>query len=574
MLPALRHATPALLFLSLLGVSRAADTSLKEGDVARGRTLFLQTCGLCHATGQEKRPTAGLGPFLGGVVGRPAASVPGFGYTKALKASGLTWDAPTLDRFLANPQALVPATAMVVMVPAQRDRNDLIAFLATLRPAAPRPSAAYMHTPRRGSTPGDYQNDAPGNVHQVKVADLPAPYATISAGNAPSTVDRPAGAQLAVPPGFQVKLFASDLSGPRLMRTAPNGDVFVAETRAGRIHVLRAPDGADQPSESSVFADGLSGPFGIAFYPLGDNPQWVYVGNLNSVVRYPYHNGDLKATGPAEIVVPLLADSNGGHTTRDLAFSPDGRRLFVSIGSGSNIADGLEVKNPEQVRAWEAEHGFGSSWGYENHRAMIMQTDPEGRAPLRPFATGIRNPVGIAIQPATGQLWCSTNERDDLGDDLVPDYITHVQEGAFYGWPWYYMGNHEDPRHAGERPDLAGKVTAPDVPEQAHSASLELSFYPTEVAGPGAFPAEYRGEPFVALHGSWNRTGRTGAKVVRAVLKDGVATGEYIDFLTGFVVDDAHVWGRPVGLATTHDGSLLVSEDANSTIWRISYVGH
>jgi glucose/arabinose dehydrogenase len=358
------------------------------------------------------------------------------------------------------------------------------------------------------------------------------------------------------------------------MRTAPNGDIFVAETRAGRIHVLRAPDGADQPSESSVFAEGLSGPFGIAFYPLGDNPQWVYVGNLNSVVRYPYHNGDLKATGPAEIVVPLLADSNGGHTTRDLAFSPDGRRLFVSIGSGSNIADGLEVKTPEQVRAWEAEHGFGSSWGYENHRAMIMQTDPEGHAPLKPFATGIRNPVGIAIQPATGQLWCSTNERDDLGDDLVPDYITHVQEGAFYGWPWYYMGNHEDPRHAGERPDLAGKVTAPDVPEQAHSASLELSFYPTEVAGPGAFPAEYRGEPFVALHGSWNRTGRTGAKVVRAVLKDGVATGEYVDFLTGFVIDDGHVWGRPVGVTTAHDGSLLVSEDANSTIWRISYVGH
>jgi len=200
-------------------------------------------------------------------------------------------------------------------------------------------------------------------------------------------------------------------------------------------------------------------------------------------------------------------------------------------------------------------------------------TDPEGHAALRPLATGIRNAVGIAVQPGTGDLWASVNERDALGDDLVPDYVTRVREGGYYGWPWYYMGNHEDPRHAGERPDLAGKAIIPDVPEQSHSASLQMTFYPADASGPAAFPAEYRGDIFVAFHGSWNRTGRTGGKIVRVLLKDGVATGEYEDFLTGWVVDDGHVWGRPVGVTVAHDGALLVTEDGNDTIWRVSYVG-
>jgi glucose/arabinose dehydrogenase len=213
----------------------------------------------------------------------------------------------------------------------------------------------------------------------------------------------------------------------------------------------------------------------------------------------------------------------------------------------------------------------GSAWGAESNRADIMVTDPEGHTPITPFATGIRNAVGLAVQPSTGALWCSTNERDALGDDLVPDYITHVQEGAYYGWPWYYMGNHEDPRHKGERPDLAGKATVPDVPVQSHSASLQLTFYPETVAGPSAFPSAYRGEIFACFHGSWNRSGRTGSKVIRVLLKNGVATGEYEDFLTGFVIDDGHVWGRPVGVTVAHDGSLLVSDDANGTLWRVSY---
>ena len=376
-----------------------------------------------------------------------------------------------------------------------------------------------------------------------------------------------------MPAGFTVSQFISNLSGPRLLRTAPNGDIFIAETGSGRIRVLRTADGADHPSENSVFATGLRGPFGIAFYPLEGEPQWVYVGNLNSVVRFPYRSGDLVARGPAETIVPLLSDSTGGHSTRDVAFSRDGARMFISVGSGSNVAESMEKKSPDEIREWESSHMRGSAWGWEAHRADVLVADPEGHG-LKIFATGIRNPVGLAVQPATGVLWCSTNERDALGDDLVPDYITHVQEGHYYGWPWYYMGNHEDPRHAGERPDLAGQATPPDVPVQSHSASLEMTFYPLNASGPAAFPAEYRGDIFAAFHGSWNRTGRTGSKVIRVHLQNGVATGEYEDFITGFVIDDGHVWGRPVGVTTAHDGALLMTEDANGTIWRVAYSGH
>jgi hypothetical protein len=550
----------------------AAGDQPQAGDPGRGRVLFQQSCALCHATGQETRASAGQGPILGGVVGRTAASVPNFGYTKALVASHLTWDAPTLDQFLAGPGVLVPGTAMVITVPGKQDRGDLIAFLATLPAVAATPPAHVTNPANRPPNPGDWMNDAPGVRHLVRVADLPQPFVTESAQNGPQTSDRPDGAILSVPPGFQVKLFTKDVTGPRLLRTAPNGDIFIAETKRGRIRVLRTTDGADSPSANEVFADGLHGPFGIAFYPLGDDPQWVYVGNLNSVVRFPYRNGDLHARGPAETILPHLADSTGGHTTRDVVFSLDGRRMFVSVGSGSNVADGMPLKTPDEVHAWEASHAVGSAWGNEAERADVLVTDPEGQAPLRIFATGIRNAVGLTVQPATGELWCATNERDALGDDLVPDYTTHIQEGGFYGWPWYYMGNHEDPRHAGERPDLAGHVITPDVLFQSHSAPLEITFYPENASGPSAFPAEYRGDAFVAFHGSWNRTVRTGSKVVRILMHNGVPTGEYEDFLTGFVIDDGHVWGRPVGVAVANDGALLVTEDANDTIWRISYV--
>jgi glucose/arabinose dehydrogenase len=385
-------------------------------------------------------------------------------------------------------------------------------------------------------------------------------------------VKAPTNAVLSVPPGFTVRLFASGLSNPRLMRVAPNGDIFIAETGANRIRVLRAADGADAPAENQIFATGLDRPFGIAFYPA-EQPQWIYVANNNSVVRFPYRDGDLKVRGEAQVIVPHLSDGSGGHSTRDVAFSPDGKRLFISVGSGSNAAEEMGKKNPADIAAWEAEHELGAAWGSETHRADILVTDPEGHAPLRAFATGIRNGVGLAVNPDTGDLWVSTNERDGLGDDLVPDYITRVKEGGYYGWPWYFTGSHEDPRHAGERPDLAGKAIVPDVLEQAHSASLEMTFY-TATNGVAAFPAEYRGDAFTALHGSWNRTSRTGYKVVRAHLNHGVPTGEYEDFLTGFVVDNHSVWGRPVGVAVAHDGALLMTEDGNGTLWRIAYTGH
>lgn len=561
---------------ALGAVSRAAGPDQSLGDSVRGRTLFQQSCALCHATALEKQAAAGQGPLLAGIVGRHAASLANFSYTKALQASDLTWDAGTLDRFLAGPQILVPGTAMAAAVSDSTDRRDLIAFLGTLprvEAVVGAAGAAPVVFPAVGrSDRGDWRNDGPGIRHSISLEMLPAPYATTSAGNSPTVVDRPSGAALSVPPGFAVQLFASGLSGPRLMRVAPNGDIFIAETGRDRVRVLRATDGANHPSQMAVFADGLRGPFGIAFYPLGPDPRWIYVANLNSVVRFSYRNGDLTARGPAEVVVPSLAESTGGHTTRDVAFSLDGRRMFISVGSGSNVAETMPAKSPAEIRPWVAAHGLGAAWGFEARRADILATDPEGRQPARMFATGIRNAVGLAVNPATGELWASTNERDALGDDLVPDYITHVREGGFYGWPWYYLGSHEDPRHAGERPDLAGHVIVPDVLLQPHSASLQMVFY-AATAGVAVFPAEYRGDIFAAFHGSWNRSIRTGSKVVRVRFRNGVPTGDYEDFVTGFVIDDRHVWGRPVGVAVARDGALLVTDDANGTVWRIAYLG-
>ncbi len=565
---------PNFFLLVALGAATPAIAQAPDGNADRGKALFQQSCAVCHATGQNTGgaiPTvAGQGPLLAGVMGRQAATVAGFGFTKALEASHLTWDASTLDKFLASPPTLVPGTNMVIVIPSAADRADLIAFLATLKPVAA--SAKAEPAAPRVPTPGDWQNDAPGAHHRVDLKNLAAPYATKSAGNSPKTVVRPAEAKLSVPAGFQVKLFASGLSGPRLLRTAPNGDIFISETRQGRLRILRAADGAEAPSENKIFVDKLPGPFGIAFYPAGPDPRWLYVANLNSVVRFPYHNGDLAATGPAETIVAKLSDTTGGHSTRDIAFSLDGKRMFLSVGSGSNVADSMGKKTAAEVREWESTHLRGATWGNEANRADVLVADPEGQG-LKIFATGIRNAVGLAVQPGVGELWCSVNERDGLGDDLVPDYISRVKEGGYYGWPWFYLGNHEDPRHAGARPDLAGVAITPDVPVQAHSASLQLTFYPPSVSGSSAFPAEYRGDIFAAFHGSWNRTNRTGSKVIRVHLKNGQPTGEYEDFLTGFVIDDGRLWGRPVGVTVAHDGSLLVTDDANGTLWRVSYTG-
>ena len=339
------------------------------------------------------------------------------------------------------------------------------------------------------------------------------------------------------------------------IRVAPGGDVFIAETAAGRIRVLRARNGATRAEQRWIFADGLDGPFGMAFYPPGPSPEWLYVAENNRVVRFPYREGDTATRGRSEVIVSDLSPTTGGHTTRDVVFSLDGKRMFVSVGSQSNVAEGIGKKSPDQIRAWESEHGLGATWGFEERRADVLVFDPEGKGG-RIFATGLRNCVGVAVHPATGDLWCSTNERDGMGDDLVPDHVTRVKEGAWYGWPWYWLGNHEDARLKGQRPDLAGKATVPDVLIQSHSASLGMTFR--------------EGDAFAAEHGSWNRERRTGYKVIRIPTRDGVPTGEYEDFLTGFVVDQRSVWGRPVGVAVAHDGALLVTEDGSGTVWRVA----
>ena len=397
---------------------------------------------------------------------------------------------------------------------------------------------------------GDWTTDAPGVRRKITVNDLATPYDTPSANNFPRVAPRPEGAWPKAPQGFEVTEFATHLEEPRVIVRAPNGDLFLAESRANRVRVLRDADGDGKPEVNQVFATGLNRPFGIAFHPVGTEPKFVYVGNTDSVVRFPYTAGDTKASGAAETVVKDVPSGNervggGGHWTRDLEFSPDGKTLYVSVGSRSNVDDDDR----------------------EKRRAMILAFDPEG-GNERVFASGIRNPVGLATHPKTGQLWTSVNERDGLGDNLVPDYITHVEEGGFYGWPWYYLGPNLDPRHKGKRPELKDKVIVPDVLLQSHMASIDLTFYDGS-----QFPGEYQHDAFAAEHGSWNRARRVGYKVVRVPMKDGKATGEYEDFLVGFVTREGNVWGRPAGVAVAKDGSLMVTDDGSGTVWRVAYKG-
>ncbi len=394
-----------------------------------------------------------------------------------------------------------------------------------------------------------FKTESPGTVRKITVADLPQPFATRGVGNPAHVVPRPSDAWPKAPAGFKVELYAEGLREPRELRSAPNGDLFVADMSANRIAVFRGITGDGKPEKNGIFATGLREPFGIAFYPLGANPQWVYVGNTDSVVRFPYKNGDLEATGKAQVIVEKLP-SGGGHITRDLAFSPDGTKLFVAVGSASNVAE----EDPEMSSS-------------EFHRANVLEFTPEGKF-VKVYASGIRNPVGLAIDPSTGKLWCSTNERDMLGDNLVPDYITSVQEGGFYGWPWYYMGDHPDPRQKGRHPELKDKVLVPDVLLQPHNASLQLTFYEGS-----QFPQQYKGDIFAAEHGSWNRSTRAGYEIIRVPVNGGKAPGEYEDFVTGFVLPDGNVWGRPVGVAVAPDGSLMFSDDATKSIWRVVYTG-
>lgn len=410
-------------------------------------------------------------------------------------------------------------------------------FLFTLIPAHATDQAGKPAVLTGQTAFTDAAHESPGTRRHITVADLPAPAPEQSVDNGPSVVPRPANAWPKAPAGFKVELYATDLINPRELRTAPNGDIFLAESEGGQIKIFRGvtPDG--KPQQVSVFATDLHQPFGIAFYPLGDNPQWVYIGDTDGIVRFPYRNGDLKARGPMEHLADLPGGGRlrgGGHWTRDLVFSTDGKWLFASVGSHSNIDN--PMTHPEEF-----------------HRADVLQFTPQGKF-VKVWGWGLRNCVGETINPTTGELWCSTNERDQLGNNLVPDYITHVPDGGFFGWPWWYMGDHEDPRLVGEpRPTPAPKVLTPDVILQPHFASLEMLFYEGS-----QFPAEYKGDGFACEHGSWNRKLRTGYECIRVPMKDGHATGEYEDFLTGFTVsDDGDVWGRPVGITVAKDGIAL-----------------
>jgi glucose/arabinose dehydrogenase len=442
------------------------------------------------------------------------------------------------------------------MLPEQQ-RWQLVSFVKSLKnsgAAATSSAPLTKYTPVTTNAPQpqppfiDFRFEKPGTIRKIEVKDLPAPYATDTANNGPELVARPEGAWPKAPAGFTVQLYTTGLDNPRLIRTAPNGDFFLAESSSGKIKVFRGITADGKPKQTSVFATGLNRPYGIAFYPAGGNPQWVYVGNTNSVVRFPYKNGDLQATGPAQHLVDL--PFGGGHWTRDVQFTADGKKMFVAVGSASNVDD------PDTTPG-------------EKNRADILEFTPDGTG-MRVYAYGIRNAGGgLAIQPKTGVLWCSVNERDGLGDNLVPDYITHVEEGGFYGWPWYYIGDHQDPRHQGKHPELKDKVLVPDVLLQPHYASLEMLFYEGS-----EFPAEYRGDVFASEHGSWNRSVRAGYEVIRVPMhQTDHASGEYEDFVTGFAVDNGHVWGRPVGVTVAPDGSLLVTDDGSNSIWRVSYTG-
>jgi len=507
-----------------------------EGDAAAaqaGKQLYGRNCLACH--GKTGKGTGNVPSLVGGKLDSvPPGEVFWF-VTHGDKDNGM----PSWNQLPANQrwQIITYVKSMGMGQPPRAD-SEPASDSNTSKLTAPPPTPPFT----------DFRYEKPGTIHKIRVKDLPAPYTTKSAENGAELVARPNDVWPVAPAGFKVDLYAAGLENPRLLRTAPNGDVFLAESDPGRIRVFRGITTDGKAEETSIFTTGLKRPYGLAFYPPGPDPQWLYVGNTNEVVRFAYRKGDLKASGAPEHVADL--PSGSGHWTRALEFSQDGKKLFVADGSGSNIDD------PDTHPS-------------EKDRADILVCNPENCTP-QVYAYGIRNAGGgIAVSPRTGELWCSVNERDGLGDNLVPDYITHVQEGGFYGWPWWYMGGHQDPRHKGKHPELKDKAIVPDVLLQPHNASLEFAFYQGD-----QFPDEYKGDIFASEHGSWNKSVRVGYEVIRVPLhQTAEASGEYEDFLTGFVLPDGNVWGRPVGLAVAADGSLLVSDDGSNSIWRVSYAG-
>ena len=375
----------------------------------------------------------------------------------------------------------------------------------------------------------------PAQITHGKKPELPAPYSTKSAGNGPRSTKPPTGFLPTVPAGFRVNVFASDFKTPRWLAVAPNGDIFLAETGAGNVVILRDPQNTGGAQEREIFAGGLTRPFGIAFHD-----DYVYVGEMKRVVRYHYDAKTSKRTGEAEKIMDL---PGGGHWTRTVVFSADGKHLYVGVGSDGNI----DVDNPPI-------------------RAAVTICDPDGKN-ARLLATGLRNPVGLAIEPKTGELWVTVNERDELGDNLPPDYFTSVKDGGFYGWPYSYIGGNVDPRVKPQRPDLVARVIIPDVLIGSHVAPLQVTFYTGK-----QFPESYHGGAFIAEHGSWNRAMRSGYQIAFVAFKDGQPSADPVPFLTGLVPDAAKpdVYGRPVGVTVAPDGSLLVSDDGAGVIYRVS----
>ncbi|HXY00046.1 MAG TPA: sorbosone dehydrogenase family protein [Candidatus Limnocylindrales bacterium] len=378
---------------------------------------------------------------------------------------------------------------------------------------------------------------AAAQVTYGKKPSLPPPFATKSAGNGPERVKPPEGFLPTVPAGFHINIFAIGFKVPRFLATAPNGDIFVADTGAGEIDVLRDPQRTGGAQQREVFADKLNRPFGIAF-----REDYVYVGNTNEVVRFRYDKQTSKRTSEAEHILDL--PPGGGHFTRTIAFSLDGTKLYVSVGSSSNL-----------------------DFEKDQRRAAVLVSDPDGKN-SRVYASGLRNAVGLGIEPVTGAVWVSVNERDELGDDLPPDYFTSIKDGGFYGWPYSYIGSNVDPRVSPQKPELVAQAIIPDVLLGPHVAPLQFAFYTGK-----QFPEQYRGGAFIAEHGSWNRAVRNGYQVAFVGFKNGKAAADPVPFLTGLVPDPngPNVNGRPVGVTVAADGSLLVSDDGAGVIYRVSY---
>ena len=371
----------------------------------------------------------------------------------------------------------------------------------------------------------------------AQLPQLPEPFATPSVRNTAQVVTKPDSAQLEAPAGFSVSVYADNLQGPRTMLYAPNGDLFVAQSRAGSVIVLRDTNNDGEPDARTVYAQGLNGVFGMAFHD-----GYLYLGRTDSIIRYKYKDGDTQAQGTPEKLVDL---PTGGHSTRNIVFSRDGKKMYVAVGSASNKSDGEEPQ-----------------------RAAVNEYNPDGTG-QRVFASGLRNPVALTLQPDTDTIWVSVNERDTLGDDLVPDYITSVKDGGFYGWPYSYIGSNYDPEHRDKRPDLVQRAIVPDVLLPAHAAAVGLTFYTGT-----QFPQRYQNGAFVGLHGSWNRSRLSGYRVAFVPFQNGKPSGPVEDFLTGWIIADGNpgsTWGRPVSPFVAKDGSLLVSDDGGNKIWRVRY---